>query len=237
MALVLVPTHTSTSADCDTVVITDSTGSYNVSTNPTGYGSPNQARGTLALKMCLSLRRSTGREQISVDAYNEFSASTWSVTITEDGWYEIYFFGCLAWSNAITYAEDYIAYDSSTDKFYRSLQASNLNHAVSDTAWWIETTDVEDFAAAVALSQPDTYQATENWVELCRTRKCEASMLVAAGCDCDGGDSSKYESYRRVRSKVEAVVIQEADDNFTEAQEIVEDLQAICANETDCGCN
>lgn len=236
MSLIIVATKTSVSSDCATTVITDSTGSYSISTNPGGYGAPNQARATLALKVCFSLRSSSGREPIAIDSYNAFTASTWSATITEDGWYEIYFFGCLAWSNAITYAANYIAYDSSTDKFYKSLQAANLNHAVSDATWWIATTDVEDFAAAVALSQANTYETTTNYVELCRSLKCEAKMLVNAGCGCEG-TSNGMDQYEKVRLKVETVVIHEANQNFTEAQEIVEQLQAICSNMVDCNCH
>lgn len=232
--LSLVATKTSITADCSTVVITDSTGSVSA----TGYGvGGNQARATLALKVCLSLRKSTGRETIAIDAYNEFTASTWSVTVTEDGWYEIYFFGCLAWSGATTYAQYEIVYDATTDAFYKSAQAANTNHAVTDTAWWTATTDVEDFATAVALPQTSTYQTTTNYIELCRTRKCEAAMLVAAGCDCNNSTTDQLQQYEKVRMKMEAATIQAADSNYTEAQEIIENLQAICENEVDCGCS
>lgn len=40
------------------------------------------------------------------------------------------------WSAATTYALDGQAYDPTTGDFYRSLQAANLNHAVTDTSWW-----------------------------------------------------------------------------------------------------
>lgn len=41
------------------------------------------------------------------------------------------------WSATTTYALDAQAYDPTTGDFYRSLQAANLNHAVTDTAWWV----------------------------------------------------------------------------------------------------
>ena len=43
MALVTTTTQGTTSQDCTTLVIGDTTGAYNVSTNPTGYGAPNYA--------------------------------------------------------------------------------------------------------------------------------------------------------------------------------------------------
>lgn len=235
MALILSATKTSITTDCGTIVVTDSTGTYDVTTNPNGYGAPNETRANLYLKVCLSLRKSTGREDITIDDYNDNTASTWSITVTEDGWYEIYFFACKAWSGATTYQLNYVIYDASTDLYYKSLQASNLNNAVTDTDWWESTNDVEDFTAAIIASQPDAYETTTNFVEQCNTRKCEANMLLKAKCDCC--DSNQLQEYEKVRMKMEAVAIHEADDNFTEAQEIVENLQDICINLEDCNCH
>lgn len=225
---------TSISSDCETMVVTDVTGAYNVTTNPGGYGTPNEARANLYLKLIVSLRKSTGRETIDVPAYNENTASTWSITITEDGWYELYLFGCLVWSNAITYATSYITYDVATDKFYKSIQAGNLNHAVTDDEWWEEATEVEAFQAAIDLGQDDIYAVTENTVEVCRSRKCEGKMLLKANCDSCNECSLK--DYEKVRMKLEGIVYQEAQGNFTEAQEIVENVQTIC-EDIDCGCS
>ncbi len=234
--LVLSATKTSISIDCTTVVITDSTGVYNNPNNLTGYNAPNQARATLALFVALSIRRSDGRVTLTIPTYNKFTAATWSVTDTEDGWHEIYFFGCLAWSAIITYALNYITYDASTDKFYKSLQAGNINHSVTDASWWVATTSVDDFAVAINLVQPDTYETTTNYLEQCRSLKCEAAMLVAAGCNCDDNDGCKMQAYEKVRMKNEGAAIQAADGNYTEAQEITEDVTSICGD-CNCGCN
>ncbi len=233
MALQLVAVKTSITVDCSTVVITDDTGLYSNPNNLGGYGAPNQARGTLALFVALSVRESSGRVSLPIPSYNVFSASTWLVTIQEDGWYEIYFFGCLAWSSIITYALNYIAYDSGTNKFYKSIQAGNLNHVVTDTLWWTPTTDVDDFAAAINLVQADTYEATTNYVELCRSLKCEAKMLLKADCNCHENDGCKMQQYEKVRMKNESAAIQGATGNFSAAQILIEDVQSICG---DCGC-
>lgn len=224
----------SISSDCITLTVSDDTGNYNVTTNPTGYGAPNETRANLYLKFFVTLRKSTGRESITVPAYNENTVTSWSVTIAEDGWYELYMFSCKAWSNAITYQLNYITYSASTDSYYKSIQGTNLNHAVSDTAWWEVTTDIDDFIAAINATQPDTYNVTKNIVELCRSRKCEGQMLLKAGCDCC--DECALQQYEKVRMKVESAGWAEALGSFTEAQEIVENINEICANEIDCGC-
>lgn len=233
MSLVLVVTKTSISADGNTMVVTDSTGNYNVTTNPTGYGNPNETRANLYLKLIVNLVKSTGRNLITVPAYNENTASTWSITISEDGWYEIYMFGCKIYSGATTYGLGEITYDSSSDKFYKSLQAANLNNAVTDAAWWLATEDVEDFTAAVADGQADVYEATANTVQVYRSQLCEAQALKKA--NCDSCDNCQLKDYEKIRMKIEAAGIEEALGNFSEAQEIVETLENICTT-LDCAC-
>ena len=235
MALELSLTKTSISSDCATMVITDNTGNYDVTTNPTGYGAPNETRANLYLKFITNLRTSDGREPITITAYNDNTAASWSFTITEPGWYEHYLFGCLVWSAAITYAAGEIAYDVATDLYYKSVSAGNINNAVTNATYWTATTDVVDFAAAVALPQADTYEVTLNKVEICALQKCEATMLEKAGCDCK--DSDGIAQYEKVRMKLEAVTYAEALGNFSDAQEKVENLQIICEDLEDCGCN
>lgn len=234
MALELELTKDSISSNCLTLTVSDTTGDYNATTNPTGYGAPNETRANLYLKFFVTLRKSTGRESITVSGYNENTVTSWAVTIAEDGWYELYLFACKAWSSGTTYQLNYIAYDASTDAYYKSIQGTNLNHAVSDAAWWTVTADIDDFIAAINATQPNTYNVTKNIVELCQSRKCEGQMLLKAGCDCC--DDCFLKEYEKVRMKVESAGWAEALGSFTEAQEIVESLNEICANQIDCGC-
>ena len=235
MALVLAIERTSITADCGTVVNTDTTGNYNVTTNPTGYGAPNETRANLYIKFLVNLRKTSGREPITIAAYNDNTVTSWSYAITEDGWYEQYVFACLVWSAVITYAAGEIAYNVATDLYYKSLVAGNLNNAVTNAAFWKATEDVLDFAAAVALAQADVYEFTLNSLEVCRSRKCEGDMLVKALCDCC--DECTLQEYEKVRMKLEAITYNEALGNYTEAQEILENVQRICETLEDCGCN
>lgn len=41
-----------------------------------------------------------------------------------------------AWASGTTYAADDLAYSAATGECYESLQAANLNHAVTVSAWW-----------------------------------------------------------------------------------------------------
>lgn len=229
MALILAISKTSISTDGTTLVVTDTTGNYDVTTNPGGYGSPNETRANLYLKLFVSIRKSTGREYLTVPAYNENTATTWTITDTADGWHELYLFGCLAWGSGITYQVGYITYDAGTDAYYKSLQSTNLNNAVTDTAWWAVTTDIDDFSAAITLAQPDIYADTTNYIETITSQKGEAQMLLDAECDCC--DECAMQDYERVRMKIEAAVINEGLGDYTGAQEIIESVEDILVNQ------
>lgn len=47
-----------------------------------------------------------------------------------------------AWASGTTYAENAEVWSTAQSKYYRSIQGSNTNHAVTDTAWWEEATDL-----------------------------------------------------------------------------------------------
>ncbi len=225
MSLTLKISKTSISTDGTTLVVTDTTGNYDAVLNPGGYGAPNETRANLYLKLFVSLRKSTGREYLTVPAYNENTASTWTITDSNDGWHELYLFGCLAWGSGITYTTGYITYSVATDTFYKSIQSGNINHAVTDTAWWTPTTDIDDFSAAIILAQPDIYASTTNYIELIASKKGEGQMLLAAQCDCC--DECTLQLYEKVRMKIEGAGWNEALGAYTEAQIIVEQIQAI----------
>ncbi len=236
MALVLKLSKTSISADCKTLVVTDTTGNYDVTTNPTGYGAPNATRASLYLNLLVNLRANSGRQSVAVPSYNKNTASTWTITLAEDGWYEIYMFGCEIYAGGTTYALGYITYDLSTDTYYKSLQSGNIGHSVTDTDWWQPTIDIEDFIAATALSQPNTYDVTLNDVELCRSVKCKALALFQAAeeDDCSQSDNDcSIQTYEKIRLRVEAALVAAALFNYADSEEFIEDLNKLCQK---CGC-
>jgi hypothetical protein len=50
-----------------------------------------------------------------------------------------------SWSAATTYALGAEVYDLGQNAYYRSLQAGNLNHLVTDAAWWTPASDLETY--------------------------------------------------------------------------------------------
>lgn len=237
MALELKIEKGSISSDCKTLTIDDNTGNYDATDNPGGYGAPNEVRANLYHKLFVTLKKTTGDTDVTVAAYNENTASQWTVTITEDGRYELFLFSTLAWASGTTYGLDHIAYDATTDKFYKSIQAANLNNVVTDAAWWEEATLASEFVAALDDSQPDTYSDIENVIELCRSKNCKARAVLNAGCGCI--DECTLGEYRKIELMIASAEVNEALLNFEKAQRLVEELQVFCDNvdETDCGCS
>lgn len=72
------------------VIITDTTGAYNVSTNPGGYGSPNGAFSDYTHHAILRKKNvnSVPDSVMSLDSYNPVSATSFTATRSVDGWYE-----------------------------------------------------------------------------------------------------------------------------------------------------
>ncbi len=238
MALVQVLEKTSISSDCITLVISDSTGAYNVSANPGGYGTPNPARASLYMIFFCNLRSATGaRTPIDVPAYNYNTVASWAITLSQDGWYELYAFSTIAYDVATTYALGDITFDVGTNSFYKSLQAGNIGNAVSNAAWWEVTTDIDDFIAATGASQPNAYDVTLNDVELCRSVKCKAMALFQAAeaddCSCDDNNDCALQPYEKIRLRVEAALVAAALQDYADAQEFVDDITRLCIR---CGC-
>lgn len=74
----------------DKVILTDNTGDYNVTTNPTGYGTPNAAFADYAHYAIIRKKNvnSVADEVLTLDAYNPITDTVFEADRETDGWYE-----------------------------------------------------------------------------------------------------------------------------------------------------
>lgn len=233
MALERSIAKSSITANCETVTITETTGDYNVTTNPTGYGAPNETRANLYIAFFLTFKPSDGDEAIEIDAYDPNTVASWEVGISRDGYYEAYSLACLAYGGGITYETDYVTYDTATELFYKSLQDSNTGNAVSDTDWWEAIEDVDDLKAAVVAEQPDIYAAFYEWIEVCNSTHCRNKLAVknAEGdMNNPGANQETKGKADRVNDLLIAAVVHDAGDTFSQGQRVIELI------ENECGC-
>lgn len=83
----LVNTNTLTPAS-NIITLRDDTGNFITATNPGGYGYPNTPRNLVALFIVAQYKTTKGDVSQAVSPYDPLSASTFNITISNDGWYK-----------------------------------------------------------------------------------------------------------------------------------------------------
>lgn len=228
MALVLNLTAGAESSDCTTITLTDSTGTYNASTNPGGYGTPNWDRADTALLLFVTWKGSDGDEAISITAYNEFTVTSWSITIAKDGWYQYALYGCPVYDGATSYVLNNVVYYD--DKFYIALGPSTGSQPDGNPSDWAEITSV-----ATMDDANNVYEDIVNDDVKCFTNQCAATYVhkyVCANCGCADKEGKLYE---RIRRLIESAEYSWDKGDRTDFQEKIEKATEIC-DDTDCGC-
>lgn len=238
MALALKISRTLIGDDGLTVTIADNTGTYNASTNPTGWGSPNPDRADFALILFVVEKASTGDVVITPTVYtpssgDETDVTVWSFTNNIGGWYEYYMLAVKEWNASDTWEVGELTYASGV--WYKSKQNSNNNHAVSDTAWWEEITAtdyidlIETFRTAEQLEEVNDndllyYVAYDSRMDII-VYNVDVKInryLVAANCECN--DICELSDYTKYRIKYYAMMIHFAKKSYSVAQTMYERL-------------
>jgi hypothetical protein len=124
MALELSLTRGTIAAGATTMVITDSTPDYNVTTAPNGYGSPNTARNVLGLILRVYNKRYDGEASIidtllSVAANDAETVTEWTVTLNEDGWQQATVYGLNLYNVNTLLEVGELVWNASTDVIER----------------------------------------------------------------------------------------------------------------------
>lgn len=100
-----------------TLSLSDTTGVYNVTTNPTGYGTPNNERNEFALFAVTKIVGAFDNAQISVAPLTD---SAFDYVFASDGVYEVYLVALPFETSpdVSLLAEDYIYYETASDNIY-----------------------------------------------------------------------------------------------------------------------
>jgi hypothetical protein len=162
MALSLSATLTFTASQ---VTLTNTTGDYNVSTNPTGYGTPNPAFNALAHYAIIRKKNvnDVADEVLTLDSYNVITAESFTCDRAIDGWYEGTLIDILIWT-AGTYASGYVVYYNGV--IYQSNTSTTGTPGVSGD-WDVVTdlTEIEDndTVYTYAIGRTTAYDADTYW--------------------------------------------------------------------------
>lgn len=232
MALALKLTKTSISADGTTMLVTDSTGNYNVTTNVGGYGSPNAARNSLALILLCWNERYDGEDSITpvaetIAAYTPTTVTEWTVTLNSDGWQQAIVYGVKLYSTSTLFAVNEIVYNVGTSELWRILTVSGsgpytythsvvLASTLTDTDYVIPYTYVLNDYAIPAITT-------------CFNKSVEYYFLTL--------ETTDFDRMLKIDAYLKSIRYSFLSGSFAPAQAKVEQVQTICSCFTsECNC-
>jgi hypothetical protein len=194
------------------VTLTDATGAYDVTSNPTGYGSPNAAFADYAHYAILRKKNvnEVADEDLDVTAYDETSATAFSATRSVDGWHQGVKLNIPVWT-AGTYA-------SGTVKYYNGViyQANTSTSQQPPHANWdiiSDLTDIEGHTSIITttINNVTAYNADVYWSQ-------QIALLSQQGMCGICEDSRKRERLERIRNHITAVLVADIRDNNTDGE-------------------
>lgn len=147
------------------VIVTDDTGAYNVTTNPGGYGTPNNAFSDYA-HYCILRKKGVGDTAdavMTLDAYTPTSATEFTATRTLDGWYEATKLTITKWT-AGTYPADTVRYNGGS-VYIANTSTSGTPGVSSDWDAVTDLTEIEDNDTLIATidGRVTVYNADTYW--------------------------------------------------------------------------
>jgi len=196
----------------DEVTLTDATGAYNVTSNPTGYGTPNAAFADYAHYAIIRKKNvnEVDDEDLVVETYDETAETEFVAPRTVDGWYQGVKLNIPVWT-AGTYA-------SGTVKYYNGViyQANTSTSQQPPHANWdiiSDLTDIEGHTSIITttINNVTAYNADVYWSQ-------QIALLSQQGMCGVCEDSRKRERLERIRNHITAVLVADIRDNNTDGE-------------------
>ena len=238
MSLVINIVKSSISEDGTTMYLSDNTGAYEPSDNPTGYGPPNPARADLAVFILATNKRiDEGDVDLEVADYNPASATSWSVTLHKDGWQQVNSYGLRRYDVNTSFSVTELTYDVASEEIRKIATKSG-------TGPYTYTYTVVTEAALVDEANIILYESTLNTlVTEVSLNQChyKANKKFFNEVDVDNStivfDDVNFNRYMKLDAYLKAITYDFANGNYTNAEAMVEQAEKICDCFTeDCDC-
>jgi hypothetical protein len=237
MALILNITKDSISSDGATLKVVDSTGDYDATDNPGGYGTPNPDRSDLALFL-----RAFGKQiaeddvTLTIATYNPQTADEWDITLQTDGWQQIKTYGLLLYNVNTNFSVGELVYNVATEEIFKILTKSGSG-PYTYTYEVVEIDEIDEDGVSVA------YEAVLNTLVIPELDKClySANKKYLSEVDTTSKtvpcDDDNFNQYLKIDSYLKAIAYDFAAGNYTASQEMVEQAEKLCDCFTEnCGC-
>lgn len=213
--------------------LTDSTGVYNVSTNPGGYGNPpaNPNRAALALYLYgYKYVKDSSDTAITINnTADPISVTQWQIPMTADGYS---YFTLLAIQDLVTVTGagntviGNLYYYSGA--YYKALTVNNSNPSVTPTGFQLVTDLTDPTILAIANVTYTTLDVVTNYFG----KQClQTQMFIESrdNCNCDDNNRTECRPYQKVFSMLYTAGILCAQAKYAQADDMLVALSAYCS--------
>jgi len=229
MALALTLAKGAVDADLAFFYITDATGTYNVNTNPGGYGAPNPLRNTLALYVYGYQYVADGDDTaLTINNTTPDVVTQWQIDTTTDKYRYFKVLGIPIWTTA-PYVFDAdnppLVYYNSV--YYKCLQNSTNLDPINNPAYWEVITDLTTAEIyANTTIHVGSFDLVTNW----HGKQCYQSQmfLEAKDCGCDGNNRAEVRPYQKIFVKLYTASLKCAQQQYAQADDLLVDLALYC---------
>jgi hypothetical protein len=238
MALVINIVKSSINDEGTEMLLSDSTGSYEVSDNPGGYGTPNPERGDIALILVANNKRQDdGDVECTVQSYNPVSADEFTVELNKDGWYQIDTYGLRLYDTDVLFDVTEAVYDVATSQI-RKIATVSGSGPYTYTYTVITKQDLDSNTVIKA------HEATLNTLVLVTLSRCHTSAVrnYFNGASPVTNktvmvDDANFNTAIKIDTYLKSINSSFALGNYTQGQLKVEQAEKICSCIDDnCSC-
>jgi len=212
------------------IQISDNTGTYNVDSNPGGYGSPNQDRADVTLWLESTVnKRNDGDEVVAVDTYTPTSVTDWFVALNLDGWYQMIGYTIQDFDSVgNSYPSDSqfsiseLVYDPSNTTFYEVTGVTGAGPYSYTTTTLSGMTTVTTALAAGTASIFPLQSETFNTYDLSNLNILHSKALKQYQSTKEDED---WTTYITIDAMLKLIQYEFENSNYTVAQDLVEKLE------------
>jgi hypothetical protein len=190
------------------VIFTDVTGAYNASTNPTGYGAPNDAFTDFAHYAIIRKKNvnSVSDEVLALDAYSPVTDTVFTTDREIDGWYEGTKLTIRIWTAA--------TYPAGTIRSHNGV-IYEANTSTSQTpgagAQWDVNSDLEDIETNSTVTVTRDGRVTAFNADLYWSKQIAANSMEGKCGICK--DDRQKERLDRIYTHIQAVLVADGKGN------------------------
>jgi len=215
-------------ADLSYFILEDSTGVYDVTDNPGGYGTPNPERASLALYLYgYKYNKDVPDTLLTIDNVAAPTAASWTIFMSQDGYYYFKLLGFAIYDVALPYiVGDKVYY---TGSYYNAIDVVAAGQdPINNPALWEV---ISDLTAESLLTDPVVFSASSDQVINYRAKQCyQTQVQLEALNNCTCNSTVKTRPYQKIFVHLNAANFDCLQQKYPQADEQLSYLADYCAS-------